>query len=305
MPTQGTVSVIVPTLNRPSVRGAVASALVQEHATEILVIDDSPAQDLKPVSSDSRVRIIRTGGAVGSAQARNLGMEEAQGEFVAFLDDDDLWFEDHLSSAVSSLGEHPEHDIYCSRAFVRSLRGCGRVEPVNLMGDRSLWDYTYGLSSCWARGRRIITPTLVFRAILRNHPMDTDLSWGEDTWWLLTAERLGHRILQDTRVGAIVQTSHGRRRDRELDNRHLLWALRLEECQPGTGAMHLAALARTAAKEGRAREVALRACEARTLPRSARVMPIFAAELTLAAAVGALHRTRLHWKRSPTSRSDV
>lgn len=122
--------------------------------------------------------------------------------------------------------------------------------------------------------------------------MEPDLVWAEDTWWLLTAEQLGHRIVQDDRVGAIVHASGDRRRDRELDNANLEWAARVEDHRPGGGAMHLVGLGRTAAKEGKAGEVLRRAKEAASLPMSARVMPIFAVELGLSAAVATVNRAR-------------
>lgn len=288
------VSVVIPTLNRVSMRRSLASAFAQEPLLEVLVVDDSPAQDLVSPVDDSRLRVIRSGGRVGAAQARNLGMQEAKGEFIAFLDDDDEWFDDHLASAVAALRANPDRDIYAARAFVREQDGTGRVEPVSLLGDESFCDYTYGYSSLLALGRRVITPTLVFRAALRDIPMQPDLVWAEDTWWLLTAERRGHRILQDDRVGAVVHGSGDRRREREDDERNIDWARRLEDYRPHAGAFHLALMARTAAKEGRTAEVVRRAREARTLPGSARVMPVFAAEWGLAAAIAAKNRLRPH-----------
>jgi glycosyltransferase involved in cell wall biosynthesis len=56
---------------------------------EILVIDDSADQDL--VSHEPTVRMLKTGGGKGASFARNLGLRESTGNWVAFLDDDDIW----------------------------------------------------------------------------------------------------------------------------------------------------------------------------------------------------------------------
>lgn len=294
MPAAASVSVIIPTVNRVSMNRSLGSALAQGPLLEVLIVDDSPAQDFTPPIDDARVRVIRSGGRVGAAQARNLGMRQAEGGFIAFLDDDDEWFDDHLETAVAVLNRRPDRDIYAARAFVRDTDGNGRVEPVSLLRDESFCDYTYGRSSLVTRGRRVITPTLVFRSALKDIAMQPELTWAEDTWWLLTAERRGHRIHQDERVGALVYASAGRRRDREADEANLDWARRLEAYRPRAGAFHLALMARTAAKKGRTDEVARRAREARTLSGSARLMPVFALEMGLAAAVAARNRLRPH-----------
>lgn len=287
------VSVVIPTLNRASVCRSVRSALEQGPSVEVLLVDDSQAQDLVSPIPDPRIEVLRTGGRTGAAAARNLGMSRARGRFIAFLDDDDEWCVGHLDAALRVLQERPDRDIYSSRALVLRPDGQGRIEPVSMLGEEFFWDYTYGLASCWARGRRVLTPTLVFRATLKDHGMEPDLTWAEDTWWLLTAERLGHRIVQDARVGAIVHAADDRRYAREQDDSNLTWARRLDEHRPGAGAMHLAALGRTAAKHGRSADVWRRAQEARSLARGARLLPIFAAELGLAAVMRVVRpRTR-------------
>jgi glycosyltransferase involved in cell wall biosynthesis len=90
------VSVVLPSRNRwPFLRQALASALAQEGVDlEVVVVDDG-STDETPARlaevADTRLRVLRHDVASGVARARNDGIEAARGEYVAFLDDDDLW----------------------------------------------------------------------------------------------------------------------------------------------------------------------------------------------------------------------
>jgi glycosyltransferase involved in cell wall biosynthesis len=90
------VSVVMPTYNRASLLGrAIRSALNQTYNNlEIIVVDDASSDDTPDVVKafqDQRVRYIRHDTNRGGSAARNTGIRNATGEFIAFLDDDDEW----------------------------------------------------------------------------------------------------------------------------------------------------------------------------------------------------------------------
>lgn len=96
------VSVILPTYNRASLLPrAIASVLGQTFRDfELLVIDDgSTDHSLEVVQSfgDERIRVIATAGRIGSAGARNVGIAQARGAWLAFQDSDDEWLCDKLA----------------------------------------------------------------------------------------------------------------------------------------------------------------------------------------------------------------
>jgi glycosyltransferase involved in cell wall biosynthesis len=95
------VSVIIPTLDRPEfLQAALRSVLRQTIADfELLVVDDGSAIDLVPfldALDDGRIRYFRHESTRGEAAARNTGLLNARGAYLAFLDDDDQWLPDKL-----------------------------------------------------------------------------------------------------------------------------------------------------------------------------------------------------------------
>ena len=101
-------SVIVPTYGRPQyVSEAIASILGQTvDDFECLVVDDASPEPVR-VPDDPRVKVIRRHSNGGPAAARNTGMDEARGRYIAFLDDDDLFTPDRLALAVEGLRRSP------------------------------------------------------------------------------------------------------------------------------------------------------------------------------------------------------
>lgn len=287
------VSVIIPTLGRPSLDVAVSSALDQSVEVEVIVVNDSGEPLLREFPEG--VIVVDTEGRVGAAASRNLGMGVSSGDYLAFLDDDDFWLPGHLVAAVAFLRSHPAVDIYCAQGLVVDDLGRGRIEPVSGLGARTVRSYTYGPSALWALGRRVLTPTLVFRSCLRQHRMDPSLRVAEDTWWLLTAERAGYVVRQDDRVAAVVNGSDSRTRSRDTLERQLEWADRLDTIARGDGAAQLAVLARTAAVQGDLRTLAELVRMVAKRPGGPRWLPVLAGEL----AVAGLSATIRGAKRAP------
>jgi len=106
------VSVIIPAFNSAAtIVATVESALGQTLSDlEVIVVDDGSADGTLALLStihDSRVRVIRAAHG-GVSRARNLGLEDARGEFIAFLDADDMWTADKLEAQVAALDSDPE-----------------------------------------------------------------------------------------------------------------------------------------------------------------------------------------------------
>lgn len=111
------ISVVIPCYNRESrINAAIESALGQDPAPlEIVVVDDG-STDHSADAADGfgePVRVIRTVNR-GPSAARNRGIEEAKGEWIAFLDSDDTWREGKLASQVAAVEAFPGTELVFS-----------------------------------------------------------------------------------------------------------------------------------------------------------------------------------------------
>ncbi|MFD6565994.1 glycosyltransferase family 2 protein [Micromonospora profundi] len=122
MTRQPTVSVVVPTRDRPELlRAALAAILAQEYAggiEAVVVFDQStPDESLTELAGvtgpDRTVRVIRNERTPGLAGARNSGTLAAEGELVAFCDDDDEWLPGKLAAQVDALTADPAAEFVC------------------------------------------------------------------------------------------------------------------------------------------------------------------------------------------------
>src|SRR6266487_2827744 len=104
------VSVVLPTRNRSSMlMQALSSALGQEDVrVEVIVIDEGSSDDtperLERIE-DERLSVLRHDPAKGVAPARNAAIARANGEWIAFLDDDDLWAPQNLRTQLAAAGQ--------------------------------------------------------------------------------------------------------------------------------------------------------------------------------------------------------
>ena len=104
----GIFSVIIPTKNRPAfLAEAVASVLAQDYNQfELLIVNDGDT-DIA-CFQDKRVRVLNNEQR-GPVRARNFGVAEAKGDYIAFLDDDDFFIDTaHLTRANAALSDFAE-----------------------------------------------------------------------------------------------------------------------------------------------------------------------------------------------------
>ncbi|MDR7523072.1 MAG: glycosyltransferase [Armatimonadota bacterium] len=128
------VAVVIPTRNRPAfLEEAVASVLGQDYRDlEVLVVDDGsedPGANIRVVERcDGPVRYVRRERRGGPSAARNTGIAASDSEFVAFLDDDDVWLPSKLGRQVRVFdGGPPGQDrlgvVYCGHLWIEATSG--------------------------------------------------------------------------------------------------------------------------------------------------------------------------------------
>lgn len=120
------ISVIIPVYKvEKYIAATVQSVLAQTYKNfELLIIDDgSPDKSIEICQqfTDNRIKIIRQENR-GVAAARNTGIRHAQGEYLAFLDADDLWTPEKLAKHIEHLDNSPAVGVsFCRSAFIDEL----------------------------------------------------------------------------------------------------------------------------------------------------------------------------------------
>ena len=144
------VSVIIPFFNRShTIERCLISVQKQTLSDfECLIIDDgsdkNEALALQAITSelnDERFRIITLTANRGGGAARNSGIEQAQGEYVAFLDSDDEWLPSKLEKQLGLSLEHELPFTSC-QSYVHHADGIG-VLPTRPLGSERISDYLF------------------------------------------------------------------------------------------------------------------------------------------------------------------
>lgn len=108
------VSVVVPTRDRPELlREALQSIRALERdglSFEIIVGDNGTSADTQPIAEAFDAIYLHTS-RPGAAAARNIAMRAATAEYIAFLDDDDVWTANHIRGHLKLLAANPDMDM--------------------------------------------------------------------------------------------------------------------------------------------------------------------------------------------------
>jgi glycosyltransferase involved in cell wall biosynthesis len=211
------VSVIIPVYNRAySVGRAVASVLDQHYQHfEIIVVDDASSDGLAGALgefSDSRLQCVAHPINRGAAAARNTGVAAARGEFVAFLDSDDVWFPEKLAYQVAAMRDQPPEIAghVCAYDCVKTGYRTRRIAPdwtEETFRRRQLFGCTCG------PGTTLLCRRAIFTDI---GPFDEELRRLEDWDWLLRLAAKDYRLLGSPAALARVEVGSGAaRRDVE------------------------------------------------------------------------------------------
>jgi len=107
------VSVVMPAHNSSSyIAKSITSVLMQTYTKwELLVIDDVSSDTTSSIvqsfaDKDGRIKLIKLSDHHGPALARNVGIEEAKGRYIAFLDSDDVWLPEKLQKHLQFMQKH-------------------------------------------------------------------------------------------------------------------------------------------------------------------------------------------------------
>jgi glycosyltransferase involved in cell wall biosynthesis len=179
-------SVIVPVRNGSNfLVEAVESALGQlGPADEVLIVWDDSDDDTASIIGglrDSRVCAIKGPGR-GVSGGRNAGLAAASGEFIAFLDHDDLWPTDRHQMMIQVMADDPQIDAVFGRMRIR-------LDP-----GATPWQWVLDLNGRHVPGPNLGTGLFRSRILRRVDGFDESLHFGEDLDYFLRLREMGMQI---------------------------------------------------------------------------------------------------------------
>jgi glycosyltransferase involved in cell wall biosynthesis len=196
------VSIIIPTYGHAAyVCATLDSVLAQTfHDYEIIVVNDGSPDDtaerLKPLVAAGTIRYLEQSNG-GQGAARNRGLSEARGEFIALLDDDDLWPADKLAWQVQALRRNVEAVLVYGRPACIDPSGApismddtldGPLSPWSVMPSGDVYDAFMECNPLISPGLCLVRRTAL--AALGRTPFDPEMR-GCDDWdvWLRLAKQ--------------------------------------------------------------------------------------------------------------------
>jgi glycosyltransferase involved in cell wall biosynthesis len=188
-----TISVVIPCYNAGGFIGeAVRSALGQTRPPdEIIVVDDGSSDNSaeEAAACGPTVRVLRQENR-GASAARNAGVQASVGDWIAFLDADDLWDPERLSK-LAKLAEAVDSDVVCVFNDMFFLHPGGsrspRPTPIDLLDGDVLVNLMLGL---------LVNPSalMVRRRLGGNVLFPEGAQYGEDRQYLVMLRRLGRFV---------------------------------------------------------------------------------------------------------------
>jgi glycosyltransferase involved in cell wall biosynthesis len=139
------ISVVIPAFNSAAtICEALTSVKIQTlRPAETIVVDDASSDDTAHtaetlLSRDSMGRVIRLSRNSGPASARNAGVEKARGEWIAFLDADDVWTPHRLATQARLIARYPDVAFWCGQTVPVSAALSSSAPDSNAVAVRPL-----------------------------------------------------------------------------------------------------------------------------------------------------------------------
>jgi len=193
------ISVVIPVYDRASVvHEAIDSALAQDaDGIEVLVVDDGSTDDTAEVVSrryqdDSRVRVIRRVNG-GPAAARNTGIAQARGGYLALLDSDDTWLPEYLSSQLAVLRSSGADLVIANAEWQKDDTG-------ELLFDHSWFVFPDSVAAMCAGAWTLPSCTMLRMEVARRLGFEEAFRMCDDTDFMFRFNDAGYRSVPNPRV---------------------------------------------------------------------------------------------------------
>jgi len=206
------VSVVIPTFNRPALLAqAVKSVLNQTcPALEIIIIDNGSGSGClselsKIADSHDSIVFTRLETNKGPGFARNLGIEKSRGDWILFLDDDDLIGPDFIGTCLESIRREKDAEMVMTRAFCFTK---GRLPsyPRDAIGAVNLGAYQKDRITTMLLNGITIGSCLIRKDLIGPIRFKEDIWHGEDTiFWFMVMQKVKILAINDVAFSGVRQ----------------------------------------------------------------------------------------------------
>jgi teichuronic acid biosynthesis glycosyltransferase TuaG len=219
------VSIVMPAFNSARfIEASIDSVLRQEfHSWELFVVDGGSRDNTRDIvaryaDADPRVRLVPNPDDRGPAHARATGVRQARGEYIAFLDGDDLWLRKKLSNQIDFMCRTGAQFSYTQYRVMNS-QGTEASCPI------SIHRYYRYPSYLFVRGIGCST-VVVKRNLFSEEILETYGLWhGEDTLWWLKLLRAGARAFGLLEPLVLYRDAEGSLSKHRLRNQASVWRI--------------------------------------------------------------------------------
>lgn len=188
------VSIIVPIYNSSKYLSACIDSIIKQtyHNLEILLIDDGSTDDSFKIAStfaenDPRIKVFHQKNA-GQSSARNLGLQKATGEYISFVDSDDLLKSSFISSLLKPFNDQNTSLSVCGIHFKKLIENTSSDAYTNQLRSKKPRESfkAYILYLLAVDGRMYSSVNKLYLAsIAKTIQFDTKLNFAEDTKFVL------------------------------------------------------------------------------------------------------------------------
>jgi len=200
------ISIITPARNAAeTIRETIISVQKQTFENwELIVINDGSTDKTHTIveefrHSDTRIRLI-VGKGEGVSIARNLGLDNARGDFITFLDADDIYMPDNLEQSHRTLQENPDYMwVSCGYKYVDSQ--LNDLELYRKIPSKRSFRYAHTVPTT-------ICALMIRTHILNNNRFDSRFAHGEDWLFIARLLRQGYDLHGTDHIGFAYRIHH-------------------------------------------------------------------------------------------------
>ncbi len=189
---EGLVSVIIPVYNSEKyVKETIESVLKQTYQNfEIIIVDDCSTDNSCQIIEnidDQRIQLIQLDKNSGVAVARNIAIENAKGQYIAFLDSDDVWISNKLDTQIDLLKGNQQTPMAYTR--ITMIDANGKVIKDNCKIKKNI-SYSF-----LQKNTMIATSSVVInRSVVKEIEMPNRKSAEDYSLWLSILKRYGNAL---------------------------------------------------------------------------------------------------------------